>query len=133
MPNTGKTSRDRAKTPTQAKLTNFGTQSMERKTSKDANRDIATTEHCESELCGAKEEILLAIRRLKSEFSTRLDGILTAVEETKKELVDCTEKIKEAETRLSTVEDEQTKLKETVQTLEKRNKSLEDKVIDMET
>ncbi|KAE8278044.1 LINE-1 retrotransposable element ORF1 protein [Larimichthys crocea] len=106
---------------------------MERRTSKDADQDIATTEHGESELCGAKEEILLAIRSLKSEFSTRLDGFLTAVEEIKKELVDCTEKIKEAETRLSTEEDEQTKLKETVQTLDKRKTSLEDKVIDLET
>ncbi|KAE8278202.1 hypothetical protein D5F01_LYC23719 [Larimichthys crocea] len=39
---------------------------MERRTSKDADQDTATTEHGESELCGAKEEILLAIRCLNS-------------------------------------------------------------------
>lgn len=109
----------------QVKLTGFGMQSMEHKASKDANLDIGSAEDCESELCGAKEEILMTINNLRSEFLTRLDGILTAVEETKKELVDCTERL--------TVEDEQAKLKEMVQMLERRNKTLEEKVIDMET
>ena len=135
MPNTGKTSRDRGKTTTQAKLTGFGTQNMERSASKEANPDTAAApaQQCGSELGGAKEEILMAIDSLRSDFSTRLDGILTAVEETKKELVDCSERVTEAEIRLSTVEDEQAKLKETVRTLEKWNKTLEDKVVDMET
>lgn len=133
MPNPGKASRDKGKTPTQAKLTCFGAQSMEHKTSKDANLNTEAKEHCGSELTGAKEEILTAINNLKSEFSARLDGILTAVEETKKELADCTERITQAETWLSTVEDEQARLQEKVQTLERRSKTLEDKVIDMET
>lgn len=106
---------------------------MEHKASKDANLGTEAMEHCGSEFSGAKEEILMAINNLKSEFSTRLDGILTAVEEIRKELVDCTERITETETRLSTVEDGQAKLQETVQSLEKRNKALEDKVIDLET
>jgi len=133
MPNTGKTGRDRGKTLTQAKLTGFGMQSMENRASKDANLDIAAAEQSVRELCGIKEEILMAIINLRSDFSIRLDGILTAIEETKKELVDCTERVTEVEIRLSTAEDEQTKLKKTVQTLERRNKTLEDKVIDMET
>lgn len=49
------------------------------------------------ELAGAKEEILTAINGLKSDFSARLDGILLAIEETKRELADCTERIAQAE------------------------------------
>lgn len=79
------------------------------------------------------KEILTAINGLKSEFSTRLDGILTAIEETRKDLSDCTERMTQAETRLSTVENEQAGLQDTVQKLERRNKVLEDKVVDMET
>lgn len=71
-------------------------QSMERSASKGANSNIATAEQCGSGLFGAKEEILMAINSLRSDFWTRLDGILTAVEETKKELVDWTERVTEA-------------------------------------
>lgn len=86
MPNLGKTSRVREKTQTQAKLTDVGAQSVEHEASKEANVSTETPEQYANELTGAKEEILVAINSLKSEFSTRLDGILTAFEETKKEL-----------------------------------------------
>lgn len=69
------------------------------------------------ELAGAKEEILTAINGLKSDFSARLDGILLAIEETKRELADCTERIAQAEVGVSTVEDEHVELRETVQLL----------------
>lgn len=39
-------------------------------------------EESRGELTEAKEEILTAINNLKSEFSIRFDGILTAIEET---------------------------------------------------
>lgn len=57
---------------------------------------------------GAKEEILTVIKNFNSEFQTTLDVILTAIEETRKDLADCTEKMTEVEVHLSTVEDEQT-------------------------
>lgn len=130
----------KGKTQTQPKLTDFGAQSMEQRVSKEANANAANAnantgapEQSGGELTGAKEEILTAINGLKSEFSTRLDGILTAIEETRKDLSDCTERMTQAETRLSTVEDEQAGLQDTVQKLERRNKVLEDKVVDMET
>lgn len=44
MPNLGKTSRVREKTQTQAKVMDFGAQSMEHKTSKDANVSMETPE-----------------------------------------------------------------------------------------
>lgn len=94
MSNLGKTSRNRGKTQTQVKLTDFRTQSMENQASKEANVSTETPEESDSELTGAKAEILAAIHSLKSEFSTRLDGILHAVEENRKELAECTERIK---------------------------------------
>lgn len=56
------------------------------------------------ELRIVEAEILPALNNLKSEFSARLDGILTAVKETRKELVDCTERITQMEVLLSTIE-----------------------------
>lgn len=50
---------------------------------------------------------------MKSEFSTRLDGIMTA----------------QAEVRSSTMEDKHAELQETVKALKKRNNVLEDKVL----
>lgn len=75
----------------------------------------------------------MAIKSLKADFLTRLDGILSAVEETKKELADCIERITQAEVRVSTVEDEHAALPELVQNWKSKNKELEEKVIDMKT
>ena len=52
---------------------------MENQASKEANVSTEIPEESDSELTGAKAEILAAIHSLKSEFSTRLDGILHAV------------------------------------------------------
>ena len=57
---------------------------------------------------------------------------MSAIEETRKDLSDCTERMTQAEARLSTVEDEQARIQDTVQKLERRNKVLEDKIVDME-
>lgn len=81
----------------------------------------------------AKDEILGEIRNLKTEFAGRFDGVLKAIEETRKDLSECTERMAEAEVRLSNVEDAQVDLKAVVESLQKRNKHLEDKVVDMET
>ncbi|KAI2646140.1 LINE-1 type transposase domain-containing protein 1 [Labeo rohita] len=81
----------------------------------------------------AKDEILGEIHNLKSEFTGRFDGVLKAIEETRKEVTECTERMAGAEVRLSNVEDEQVDLKTVVESLQTRNKHLEDKVVDMET
>lgn len=141
MPRPGKPNDESGKVQTQAKLTGFGTQNTKQKVSMttsagaedSASASLETTGQTNSELTGAKEEILTAISSLKSEFSVRLDGILSAVEETKKELADCVERIVQAELRVSTVEDGHTELQKSVHTLKERNKALEEKVVDMET
>ncbi len=104
MPKSGK---KEGNTPTQSKLTNFGARSTRQLASKEANNMEATPVRSGDELTGAKKEILTAISGLKSEFSSRFNGILSAIEETRKDLSDCTERMTQAETHLSTVEDEQ--------------------------
>lgn len=43
--------------------------------------------------------ILTAINDMKTEFSTRFDGILSAIESVRKDITDCAERVTEAETR----------------------------------
>lgn len=62
----------------------------------------------------AKDEILGEIHNLKTEFAGRFDGVLKAIEETRKDTSECTERMAEAEVRLSNVEDEQVDLKAVV-------------------
>ncbi|KAK1891018.1 CRISPR-associated endonuclease Cas1 2 [Dissostichus eleginoides] len=52
------------------------------------------------------EKILVAIGSLQSDFSTRLDGILTAIEGVRKEVREYSERIAEAEVRISSIEDD---------------------------
>ena len=72
---------------------------MENQATKEANISTEIPEESGSGLTRAKAEILVAIHSLKSEFSTRLDGFLHAVEENRKELVECTKRITQAEVR----------------------------------
>uniref|UniRef100_A0A3P9INR8 L1 transposable element RRM domain-containing protein n=1 Tax=Oryzias latipes TaxID=8090 RepID=A0A3P9INR8_ORYLA len=140
-----KMAKEKGKTATQSKLSDFG-RSPEPKTSKetagpveeDANAKEAssvprTPAGAASELRLVKEEILKAVGDLKNEFKDKLNDILKAAEETTKQLADCTSRIGEAEERISAVEDECCVLKGKVEELDKRNKALEDKLVDMET
>lgn len=139
MPKQVKPNEESGKAQKQAKLTGFGAHSTKHKVSREvsaspkASGDVDALGQSSSELTGAKEEILMAIDSLKSEFSTRLDGILAAVEETKKDLADCAERIAQAEIRVSTVEDGHAELWGAVRMLAERSKALEEKVIDMKT
>lgn len=45
--------------------------------------------------------ILEAINTMKTEFSTRFDGILTAIQNVRQDIADCAERVTEAETRIS--------------------------------
>lgn len=146
MPIGGKLSKDKPKS-SQPKLTDFGSQSAERIANKEAaaasmedgadsrcgSSDAVSGTGKDQQLLMVKDAILGEIRNLKEEFTGRFDGVLKAIEETRKEILDCTERLTQAEVRLSTAEDEQVNLKSAVERLEKRNKYLEDKVIDAET
>ncbi len=93
---------------------------------------MEASEQSGGELTEAKEEILTVINNLKPEFSTRFDRTTAAIKESQKDLADCTERLTQAEFHISAVEEEQTGLRDAVQALERRNKVLEDKVINME-
>ncbi|MED6256530.1 hypothetical protein ATANTOWER_028205 [Ataeniobius toweri] len=140
VPPANKQNKNKIKTLAQAELSNFGMQNVERQANEEANANTGANSNAEfpgqskAELTGAKDEILTAIKNLKSDFSTQLDGILHAIEEKKKELADCIEKkITQTEVRVSTVEDEHSELRELMQSLKETIKMLEDKVIDMQT
>lgn len=88
----GKRNKDKIKTPAITKLSNFGKMNVDREANKEANANtranvsMEASEQSSNELTGVKGEILTAIKTLKADFSTRLDGFLSAVEETEKEL-----------------------------------------------
>ncbi len=77
--------------------------------------------------------ILTTINDMKTKFSTRFDGILSAIESVRKDITDCVERVTEVETRISTTEDNVTLLQIKVQVLENKNKDLEGKLLDLET
>ncbi|RXN04071.1 LINE-1 type transposase domain-containing 1 [Labeo rohita] len=76
--------------------------------------------------------VLAAIANLKSDFSSKLDGILSAIETVRKDVNECAKRVGEAEARISATEDSITTLEAKVRTLENNNKDLEDKVLDLE-
>ncbi|KAK1900528.1 LINE-1 type transposase domain containing protein 1 [Dissostichus eleginoides] len=65
--------------------------------------------------------ILQAINGLKTEFSSKLDGLLSAVNSVKSELTSCQKRISETEERISNAEDD-------VVSLQRRAESLEEQV-----
>lgn len=84
------------------------------------------------ELHDGSEVILAAIANLKSEFSCKLDGILWAVENVRKDVNECVKWVNQAEIRISIAEDSITSLQAKVQTLQNKNKGVEEKVLDLE-
>lgn len=77
--------------------------------------------------------ILTAINDMKTEFSTKFDGILSAIESVRKDITDCAERVTEAETRISTTEDNVAALQTKVRVLENKNKDMEEKLLNLET
>ena len=51
------------------------------------------------------QPILEAIRDLKTDFCSRFDGVLAAIEEVRKEVGECLERVKSAETHITETED----------------------------
>ena len=145
MTGRGRGGKEKSKPTTQSKLTDFGALNAEQankeanaistEASPKANKTnpaavMGADEGAEVHL--AKDEILGAIQNLKSEFTGRFDGIMKAIDETRREMSECTERVTQAETRLSNLEDEQLEFKAVIAHLQKRNKELETNVVNLE-
>lgn len=76
--------------------------------------------------------IMSAINDMKTEFTTKFDGIFTAVENVRKDIMDCSERVTQTEVRISSTEDDVTELQAKIKSLEGKNKTLEEKVLDLE-
>lgn len=77
--------------------------------------------------------VLAAINSMRIEFSSKFDGITTAIENMRKEISGCTERVSQAELRISSTEDDVTQLQTKLQALELKCKFLEDNVLDLES
>lgn len=154
----GKGTKNKPKASTQSKLTDFGQHNLDQSDSKEANTattDATRASNATSTANGegtkdnmdsaamsyikdhqqlhlVKDEILGEIRNLKAEVTGRFDNVLKAIEDTRKEVTECTERLSQAEVRLSTVEDEQVDLKAVAESLQRGTKLLEKKMIDLE-
>lgn len=127
----GKLSKEKSKASKQPKLTDYRVRGETQKANEDMAEEVASGE---GELGGVKEDaILAAISSMKTEFSSRFDGIMAAIEDMRKEISDCTERVSQAELRISSAEDDVVSLQAKVHTLESKNKTLEDKLLDLET
>lgn len=124
-----KVSQGRNKT-LQAKLSDFTRPSASKKSSANTegmDSDASSTPEDNSqnkskdtaagELGPASAAILTAINDMKTEFSTRFDGVLSAIESVRKDITDCAERVTKAETRISTAEDNVISLQTKVQVL----------------
>lgn len=108
---------------------------MEAKASTGANANTSTEQHPEvteefdhATLTG----IMAAINSMKSDLSSKFDGILKAIENVRQDIKDCSERVTQAEVRISTTEDNVTALQEKMRSLEGKNKDLKTKVLDLE-
>lgn len=129
-----------SRTRTQQSNLNFATLAKAKTTANDnteANNDAPAntsmgkpteTEDSDVTLKG----IMSAINDMKTAFSSKFDGIFTAVESIKKDIIDCSERVTQTEVRISTAEDDVSELQAKVKSLEGRNKTLEEKVLDLE-
>lgn len=126
--------------PIQSKLSNFTSKASSEASCDSGEANTSTHEAMEDEPSergntgeAGSDAILAAIANLKSDFSSKLDGILSAIENVKKEVNECAGRVGEAEVRISATEDSITSLQARVQALENKNKDLEEKVLDLET
>ncbi|RXN15565.1 LINE-1 type transposase domain-containing 1 [Labeo rohita] len=131
MSRSGKLSKEKSKSTKQLKLTDYCVCGE----TQNGNEDVAEDETSrEGTLEGVKADaILAAINSMKTEFSSRFDGIMVAIESMKKEMNDCNERVSQADLRISNAEDDVAHLQAKINKLESKNKSLEDKLVDLET
>ncbi|KAI4900281.1 hypothetical protein NFI96_008911 [Prochilodus magdalenae] len=132
--------KEKGKTPKQAKLTDFGASGAPQQASDaaevsntgDATAEVTLTRSVKPLDRDEVSAILAAIDGLRTEFSSKVEGIMSVLTEIRKELTDCTEQVVQAELRIAAVEDDLAKLNAKVLTLEKKNAMLEGKVLDLE-
>ena len=126
--------------PIQSKLFNFTTRANSEASCDRSEANTSTCEAMEEENSKLNERvktaesgsdaILAAIANLKSDFSSKLDGIWSAIENVKKEVNECAER--EAEVRISAAEHSINSLQTRVQALENKNKDLKEKVLNLD-
>lgn len=71
----------------------------------------------------------MALSSMKTEFSSRFDGVMGAIENLRREINACTERVSQAELQISNVEDNVVGMQAKVHTLDSKNKTLEDKLL----
>ncbi|RVE70636.1 hypothetical protein OJAV_G00066540 [Oryzias javanicus] len=129
MPKTAKTGQETTEKSKQPKLTEFRLRGETQK----ANASSAQMAETCAEGSSKVDEILSIVTSMKADFSTRLNKLLTAVEDIKKELSDCAERVTVAEVRISNTEDDISALRAKVSAMEAKGKALEEKVLDLES
>lgn len=72
--------------------------------------------------------VLQAIYGMRTEFSSKLDGVLLAINSIKNELTSCQNRITETEERISSAEDDVASLQRTARSLEEKVKALTSKL-----
>ncbi|MEQ2186324.1 hypothetical protein GOODEAATRI_027443 [Goodea atripinnis] len=97
--------------PIQLKLSNFTSKVSSEASCENSEANTTTCESMEEENCewneknkkveGGSEAILAEIANLKSDFSSRLDSILSPIEKVKKDVNGCAELVGEAEVWIS--------------------------------
>lgn len=126
---TGKLGGEKGKLTKQPKLTDFHVRGETQKTTEVMEDEGASGGEAED---GGTNAVLAAINSMKAEFSSRFDGVMTALENVRKEVSDCAERVSQAELRISSAEDDVASLRTKLHTLEAKHKTLEDKVLDLE-
>lgn len=126
----GKLDGEKGKSSKQPKLTDFHARGETEKTpevmaEEGASGRVRMTDEGTS-------AVLAAINSMRTEFSSKFDGIITAIESVRKEISDCTERVFQAELRISSAEDDVAQLETKLQALESKCKILEDNVLDLE-
>lgn len=132
MPKAASVTKGKSKPSKQPKLPDYRVSSDTQK----ANEDMADDDDASKgeALVGATADVVLAaISSMKTEFTSRFDGVMAAIESMRREINECTERVSQTELRISTAEDDVAGLQAKVNTLESKNKTLEDKLLDLET
>ncbi|KAK7938900.1 hypothetical protein WMY93_002226 [Mugilogobius chulae] len=129
MPNPAKSQKGKGETAKQSKLFDYNLRGEVTQ----ANKAMATQTENENEPTGNKaDQILDKLNSMETKFSSRLDTVVVTLQEVKRDISDCNERMSHAEVRISDTEDELTSLQAKVTTLQAKNKIMEDKLQDLE-
>lgn len=154
MPGPGKTTKEKTKSTTQTKLSVFSGEASAFEACA-ANKPATMSEHSPADSGNMEERLQRAIREefagienklantqtalwdklegAVAKFSSKADEVVAAMNEMQKKLSDCVGRVAQTEKRISNVEDEHVVMGTTISRLEKENKELMDKLVDLET